>query len=393
VYDFFDGETSAAQSTPASWNASGAIAYSTRARGGVLTNDEKLAVFSGGTHSIIASQGDPISSGGCTGLNYGNQMGSVQIFSDGTVGWGNSVIGGCANSPVYFRGTTATVESSITQVGMGAAFAGERITGAPQWWPAIAQTPDGLHYAMIAITDNPMVTQDMIVVVDGNAVIRENVAIGGVTPLGMDRVRISTTGTWYARGSVNGGDDWAIRNGALLAKTNNPITAGNTELWGVTFNTFHGNARGDWILHGLTNNANINLNTVIVKNGTDVIVRESDPVDVDGDGQYDDDAFVATIKNDAAWLTDDNVLYFVGALKNAAGANIGDALVRADLGGGGNDCPADTNGDNSVNVTDLLAVIGAWGPCAAPCAADTNNDGNINVTDLLAVIGSWGACP
>jgi hypothetical protein len=55
-------------------------------------------------------------------------------------------------------------------------------------------------------------------------------------------------------------------------------------------------------------------------------------------------------------------------------------------------CAADTNGDSNVNVTDLLAVIGAWGACAG-CPADTNNDGQVNVTDLLAVIGAWGACP
>ena len=26
-------------------------------------------------------------------------------------------------------------------------------------------------------------------------------------------------------------------------------------------------------------------------------------------------------------------------------------------------CPTDTNGDGDVNVTDLLALLAAWGPC------------------------------
>ncbi len=56
-------------------------------------------------------------------------------------------------------------------------------------------------------------------------------------------------------------------------------------------------------------------------------------------------------------------------------------------------CPADTNHDGVVNVTDLLAVINAWGPCQPPCPADTNADGQVNVTDLLTVINAWGACP
>lgn len=61
----------------------------------------------------------------------------------------------------------------------------------------------------------------------------------------------------------------------------------------------------------------------------------------------------------------------------------------------------------SVDVTDLLAVISAWGACPpAPsntpgppphCAADVEpiicGDHVVNVSDLLAVISSWGACP
>ena len=62
-------------------------------------------------------------------------------------------------------------------------------------------------------------------------------------------------------------------------------------------------------------------------------------------------------------------------------------------------CEADITGNSTVNVEDLLAVIGAWGPCANPrdCAADIapapSGDDIVNVQDLLAVIGAWGACP
>lgn len=56
-------------------------------------------------------------------------------------------------------------------------------------------------------------------------------------------------------------------------------------------------------------------------------------------------------------------------------------------------CPADSNSDSQVNVTDLLTLLAAWGPCPAPCAADSNSDGNVNVTDLLTLLGAWGSCP
>ena len=50
--------------------------------------------------------------------------------------------------------------------------------------------------------------------------------------------------------------------------------------------------------------------------------------------------------------------------------------------------PEDVNGDGVVNISDLLAVVGAWGPCKN-CNEDINNDSVVNVTDLLAVISAW----
>ena len=54
-------------------------------------------------------------------------------------------------------------------------------------------------------------------------------------------------------------------------------------------------------------------------------------------------------------------------------------------------CYGDVNGDNMVNVSDLLEVIANWGYCHE-CPADTNNDSEIDVTDLLLIVGEWGPC-
>ena len=49
----------------------------------------------------------------------------------------------------------------------------------------------------------------------------------------------------------------------------------------------------------------------------------------------------------------------------------------------------DSNLDGTINVTDLLALLAAWGICP-DCVEDTNNDGLVNVTDLLTLLANWG---
>jgi hypothetical protein len=53
----------------------------------------------------------------------------------------------------------------------------------------------------------------------------------------------------------------------------------------------------------------------------------------------------------------------------------------------------DVNGDGTVDVDDLIAVILAWGNCPTPpatCPADVNQSGAVDVDDLIAVILNWG---
>ncbi len=50
----------------------------------------------------------------------------------------------------------------------------------------------------------------------------------------------------------------------------------------------------------------------------------------------------------------------------------------------------DVNADGVVNVVDLLALLGAWGPCAPPCPADLDGDGAVGDTDFLLLLANWG---
>lgn len=53
----------------------------------------------------------------------------------------------------------------------------------------------------------------------------------------------------------------------------------------------------------------------------------------------------------------------------------------------------DTNGDDAVNIDDLVAVITGWGRCPAPptaCPGDLDGNGVVNIDDLVRVITNWG---
>jgi hypothetical protein len=64
--------------------------------------------------------------------------------------------------------------------------------------------------------------------------------------------------------------------------------------------------------------------------------------------------------------------------------------TTCELGTCGVTCPADVDGNGSVDVSDILAIVGAWG--SNDPAADVNGDGTVNVSDILEVVSSWGPC-
>jgi hypothetical protein len=53
-------------------------------------------------------------------------------------------------------------------------------------------------------------------------------------------------------------------------------------------------------------------------------------------------------------------------------------------------CLGDVNMDNLVDISDLLAIIDAWG--SDDQSADIDGDGSVTVKDLLILVGNWGSC-
>jgi hypothetical protein len=81
--------------------------------------------------------------------------------------------------------------------------------------------------------------------------------------------------------------------------------------------------------------------------------------------------------------------YAAGNAINNNLLNSGDIIYLTSVTATALACPADLNGDGTVNSGDLAALLGAWG-AAGP--ADLNNDGAVNSADLSQLLGSWGPC-
>jgi 3-phytase len=52
----------------------------------------------------------------------------------------------------------------------------------------------------------------------------------------------------------------------------------------------------------------------------------------------------------------------------------------------------DVNGDDGVDVVDMLLLLNGWGPCAqcSACPADVDDDCQVTVSDLLILLINWG---
>ncbi len=398
LYDFFDTPS------PVSYDSAGNIAFSARARGGVTTDNEKLIVVSTlGVHTQVLQQGDL-----CTGLQdvpanptgdetVGNSIGSVQLLDNGEVFFGNTPIGNCHSSryPAIFRSTTGFRQSGVSAI------------GTETWdsfdYDGCGGSSNPAHWFAVGDTENVNTAIDRILVVDDAIVLQEGSPVGASALLMGDVLQASMAydGTWAARGRDNSGTatsapDWAVRNGAIVAQTGTSV-AGGSELWGDSLYAVAVNSNGDWAVSGRTNSVDPAADDVIVVNGA-VVMREGDPVDLDGNGLFDDDAFlgrgvntnVAFAANDLA-LTQDGYVWAIVNLRNGAGVDLNttgfgtpDAFVRKRFGvpppvaycfgdGSGTPCPcgnAGASGNGCANsVVSAGANIGTSG--TALLSADT----------------------
>jgi plastocyanin len=221
-----------------------------------------------------------------------------------------------------------------------------------------------------------------VLVYDGRARLQEDFAIGASSAIvnSIVNTELLPTGDYYSRGtrkaSPGGAQNgvWAVRNGVLFAQTGDPVASpvvGPVEHWASSFLAFTGNTNGDTVLVGKTDNPNAAIDDVVVVNG-EVVLREGDPIDLNNNGQYDDNVFIGRGNNtlgafeveDVA-LANDGMLYIFVDLRDGQGNDLGtippfgtpQAFVRLDTSP---ECVGDANDNGVVDIDDLVLVITNW---------------------------------
>ncbi|TVQ59025.1 MAG: hypothetical protein EA379_12115 [Phycisphaerales bacterium] len=396
VYDFFG-------SGLGRFNLNNQFAYSARARGGVNSVFQKVIVYSGGLvptpadFEIVTQMGDPY-----TGLIdsppnpsgdelVGNSIGSIHILDNGTVGAHDATIQNINSlrRPALFYDNDSFLQRGVdTVLGLDGVtvFLVTNLSG-----NTFYTTPDGQRWIALGTIDTGSTANNSVLLLNGQVVLQQGSEIGttGVIVNAIFTANIASSGDWYARGSIAGGGVWAVVNGALVARTGSPIHDGATETWGTSFLSFDGNANGEWVLVGTTDNPDPALDTVMVLNDERVLVREGDQVDLPG---FADDVFigrgnpaVAAFSANETVLTNDGIVYFIASIHDGAGNDYNStpafatpqAFFRLDTNPAVA-CPGDFNGDNVVDFADLSEVLGDFG-------------GAYDFNDLSLVLSNFGA--
>ncbi len=345
---------------------SGAFGFGSDLDGGTLDDDIMVSSDGLGGFTLHAQENMQI-----TGAPAGwlaDNMDSAHLTTGGFAYVTDNVDGG---PPVGMDDMVIFNNSIFLQAGVDAP-AGQLTGGTDTWenfdFADLFFNADGTSYLLQG--DLAGTTDDDVIVVNGTVVVQEGFPIPGgdptlvVGPNGIFGVFMSPSGDWMARGDYAAPDvDWVLLNGVEVSRQGNPIFAGSTELFDSFFFVNTTNNVGDYIIGGSSDGPTTS-DAVLVLNNERVILREGDAIDVDGNGIYDDDAFINFLGTDDTVLTDDGRVFVNGGLETSTGSSLGDffMILELDMGAVGTVfCdPMDVN-STGLPTTMRASLTGALG--------------------------------
>jgi len=319
---------------------------------GPSTANDYMVLFQSGVWTVLAQETGLVSSvlpgllGDAGGTaTWDDTLDSARLTNGGATLWRGAGIDGL---------TTGTANDALVHLGGGTALQKNvsvptgQAGGATAAWESfdledVYVSADGL-VVLVQGDLTGATTSDDVLVRNGVVVIQEGSTLPGLASpvstngLGIVKGWVDRAGNWYARGNNTDTNDWVVRNGVVVAQSDgsDEIVAGSGEHWDDAsfancFFAFDGNALGQFVIAGVTD-ATGAANGVIVwddgAGGRLVVVREGDPVDLDGNGLFDDDRFFDTFGNDDVLLQDDGSIIFTAVLRNSAFTAVDQGLFR-----------------------------------------------------------------
>jgi hypothetical protein len=353
-----------------------------------LGNPGLVVKFIGGNYVTVARGGE---STGPDGVTWGNTFasaavqgnGEVAFLADTALGVRVAVTNDGANLLAQ-EGTTSYIDPPGGEGGL------LRTLSFSQAGTALHVAPDVSSTAYLCDVETTS-TPKRSVVINGVIVQQVGQSLAGANNeviTGITELWFEADGTWFTRGTTASGT-FFTRNGTVIARVTGPIFIGATETF-TALTDVKGDRAGNFIVLGTTSAATAS-NEVAVVNGESVIAREGDPVDLNGDGTFDEPLFIHSFR-DRCTLGDDGFLYVGARLKSTAsttssiGANV--SMLRIPLVVN-SFCAADFNSDGGVDGADVESFFVAW--AAADGLADVNIDGGVDGADVEAFFVVWSA--
>jgi hypothetical protein len=384
----------------------GRFIFTDNTDGGDSAFDEYVVLFDGANYVTVAQEGQPVpaSAGLPAGALYGSTLDSPQLDASGRTGFRATLAGVSSgeNQALFFDGQVVAqigVDSPSGQLN-GAAETYRDFTGRSYY-----RSIDGLTWIVNGRINGDS-AQDRVAIVNGEVVAQEgatlsvfSVPIGtAITSQPITDVQMTYSGDWFVRGVNTDDGGWVMRNGEITQRSFDPITPGSTEIWdsfrtvpflNPPFFTSIGNDAGDTLIAGITTIFPVDYSGVVLLNGEHVVVRSFDPIDLNGDGEDNDDFYVWGFFFDDAFLTNDGRVLMNVRTRNNAGDTLGEAILDIDVSDLLSDaCPCELDGDDAqVNVFDLLAYLDLW--FASDAAAEIDGTPGVDVFDLLAYLDCW----
>jgi len=394
-------------------NDAGQWVFSTNTDG-ATTSDEVVVKWDGTQFVTVAREGNLVPAFPPEdNITFGTSSHSTSIQNDGTVSFFSNIAGATtATDSVHFTDDGATILAREgvtvpTSQGNGTTFPYDLFaTGTNA--VGLSLNASGTSFsAMIDLVTAPT-TEDRTNVVDNDVKIQEGFVVpsSGFTSVvssGDPNMNfMESNGDWFAKGTNVDGQDWVVRNGVVVAATGDELIPASGLFWGDasladTFISAAGNNNGDYVIGGVFNGPPL-ANQALVINGTTIVARENDPIDLDNNGVFDDGYFIRSFEANKMFMTN-TVIYCVVGIRDANAAlcggtdtDLGDALVSIPIGPAVPACcKGDVDGSANVDSGDIVNFVSIMlGNAAGPCpmnAADVNNDTAVDGLDVAPFVG------